>query len=443
VNTLARHAESTLSIEGFAMAFRTWGRALSIAAITVARGGLALPALALSGRATRQEVLRRHLRGWVTALGPSFVKGAQLLSTRQDLLPREVCAALGHLHDRVPPMSEREARRAVRAAYAGRPWPFAGFDWEPIASGSIACVYRAVLTDGRQVAVKVRRTGIGPRMRADFALAETGARVMERLPGLRGMPAREIVRQCSDAVLAQLDFAAEADALDTLRRNLGDLPYLRVPEPVRPACADGVLVMEYVPGLRRIQPGELTAETAELVVKRVLRCIYRMLFIDGLVHCDLHPGNLYIAPDGGVVVLDAGFVVRLEPKVRRLFAEFFLNMARGNGPYCADIVIRSARTVDERADLDAFREGITALVAGVTSRSAREFTLAPFAARLFDLQRRSGLYAAPEFVFPLLSLLVLEGMINEFHADVDFQAEAKPVLFKALLTGVPIQRKAG
>ncbi|MGV9308792.1 ABC1 kinase family protein [Nonomuraea sp. NPDC003727] len=423
------------------MAFRTWSRALAIAAVTVRRSCAALPAIALSGRGSRRAVLRKQLRTLVTELGPSFVKGAQLLSTRQDLLPREICEALGRLHDQVAPMSEQDAREAVRSAYAGRPWPFADFDWEPIASGSIACVYRAVLTDGRQVAVKVRRVGIAPRMRADFALAESGARLMQRLPGMRGLPAGEIVGQCRDAVLAQLDFAAEADALDALRRNLGDLAYLRVPEPVREAGAEGVLVMEYLPGLRRIEPAELPAEVAELVVRRVLRCAYRMLFINGLVHCDLHPGNLYIAPDGGIVILDAGFVVRLEPKVRRLFAEFFLNMARGNGPYCAGIVIRSARSIGEHADLDAFREGIGALVAGAASRPARDFRLAPFAAKLFDLQRRSGLYAAPEFVFPLLSLLVLEGMINDFHADVDFQNEAKPVLFKALLTGVPIERK--
>lgn len=422
------------------MAYRTWGRALSIAAIAAGRGCAALPALAVSGTTARREVWRRHLRALLTTLGPSFVKGAQLLSTRQDLLPPEVCAALRRLHDQVPPMSEGEARQALRTAYADRLWPFAEFDWKPIAGGSIACVHRAVLTDGRQVAVKVRRPGIGPRMRADFALAEWGARLMERLPGMRGLPASEIVRQCRDAVLAQLDFAAEAEALDTLRRNLGDLAYLRVPEPVPTAGAEGVLVMEYLPGLRRVRPQELPDDVAEVVVKRVLRCAYRMLFIDGLVHCDLHPGNLYIAADGGVVILDAGFVVRLEPRVRRLFAEFFLNMARGNGAYCADIVVRSARTIDPGADLDAFRAGIGELVAGATSRPAREFALAPFAAGLFDLQRRSGLYAAPEFVFPLLSLLVLEGVINEFHADVDFQNEAKPVLFKALLTGVPIQR---
>jgi ubiquinone biosynthesis protein len=378
---------------------------------------------------------RRRVNRMLVDLGPTFVKGAQLLSTRKDLLSQEWCATLGQLHDRVAPMTRAQAETAVEDAYPSRArWPFVDFEWAPAASGSIACVYRATLRDGRPVAVKVRRPRIRERMQADFALLSKGARAMQWVPGMRKVPAQRMVSQIGFAALRQLDLAAEAMALARLRTNLRGLGYFRVPEPLPEVSGDGVLVMEYIPGLGRFGPGEMTREQRRVVVRRVLHGVFQMLFLDGLVHCDMHPGNLYLTSDAEVVLLDAGFVVQLSPVVQRLFAEFFLNMSLGRGEECAEVVLRSAEHVPPGADLESFRAGIRELVEAAHRQTAGQFRLAPFATRLFDLQRRSGIAAAPEFVFPLVSLLVLEGMINEFDVDVDFQGEAIPTLLVALRT---------
>jgi ubiquinone biosynthesis protein len=156
--------------------------------------------------------------------------------------------------------------------------------------------------------------------------------------------------------------------------------------------------------------------------------VYQMLFVDGFVHCDLHPGNLYFDHDAGLVMLDAGFVIRLPDPVRRSFADFFINMAMGDGWMCGQIVIESAAEIADDCDLDGFRTELGELVTDASGAKSGEFDLARFAGRLFDLQRRFGLFPAPEFAFPLLSLLVIEGMIKVFDSDVDFQAEAMPVL---------------
>jgi ubiquinone biosynthesis protein len=381
----------------------------------------------------RDGVVRHRMARMLIDLGPTFVKGGQLLSTRTDLLPPGWCDALGRLHDRVPPMTTDQLRRTLDQAY--RPairWPFADFDPTPTASGSIACVYRATLRDGRVVAVKVRRPWIRERMRADFVLLGKAARAAQRVPALGKVPVRRMIDQVGFAVLRQLDLRAEAAALAELRANLTGLRYFRVPEPLPEVSGDGVLVMEFIEGLDRFGPGELTREQRRALVRRVLLGVYQMLFLDGLVHCDMHPGNLYLTPGGEVVLLDAGFVVRLRPAVKRLFAEFFLNMSTGRGDECAEVVLRSSERVPPDADLGGFRTGIVELVESAHRRTAGQFRLAPFATRLFDLQRRSGIAAAPEFVFPLISLLVLEGMINEFDVDVDFQGEAIPTLLRAL-----------
>ena len=382
-------------------------------------------------RAAPDRTAGDEIAAGLARLGPAFVKGGQMISTRADLLSPAWCAALGRLTDRMEPMPAADCRRALAACYPpGRDWPFAAFDQRALASGSIACVYRGRLHDGREVAVKVRRPGIARGMHADFRLLALGAGAAQRMPRLRGTPMRRMVEQIAPAVLDQLDLAREAAMLDRLRANLGDL--VHIPEPLHAAGGEGVLVMEYLDRLGRFDVGAFPPDRRREIVRNVLRAVYRMLFADGLVHCDLHPGNLYLRPDGEVVIVDAGFVVELSPRVRKQFARFFLFMAVGKGDACADVVLASAAPVPPGRDLDRFRRGIRELIASTHRRRARDFRLATFANRLFTLQRTHGITAAPEFVFPLLSLLVLEGMVLDFDVDVDFQAEAVPTLLKAL-----------
>jgi len=393
-------------------------------------------------RTTAAAVWPRRLPALLTALGPFFVKLGQLLSTRRDLLPEAWCRELGRLTHHVPPPAAGEIEAVLRRAYDGT-WPFVEFDREPVASGSIATVHRARLADGGdndggdndgrggEVAVKVRRPGIEAVMRTDLAVMRTMARLLGSIPGLRRIPFEEMVGQVGEAVLGQLDFRAEHAALRALCDDFADEPAVRLPAPVSPLCTGDTLVMRYVTDLVAFGPDAMDPEQRRRVVATVLRAVYRMLFLHGRVHCDLHPGNLYLQRDGGVVIVDAGFVVRLPDKVRRLFAEFFLNMALGRGRDCAEAVITSAVKIDARADVDGFRTAVADLVRGVSGVRAREFDLAGFATKLFTLQRRHGLYAAPEFAFPLLSLLVVEGMVNRFDTDVNFQALAVPVLVRS------------
>ncbi|GAA2991571.1 ABC1 kinase family protein [Streptosporangium longisporum] len=371
--------------------------------------------------------------------GPTFVKLAQLLGTRLDLLPAELCAAFSRLYDDVPAVSPRTAR-ALLADRLGAPpeTVFARFDAEAVASGSIACVYRATLLDGTEVAVKLRRPGVERIVAADLRLLAWGTALLARTPLMRGLPAVAAVRQMSEAVAGQLDFTAEAASLVRLSAALESVEGIRVPLP-HPGLADaartsrGLLVMEYLPGLRRFSPAELGREASVRAVETALSGIYKILFLDGLVHCDLHPGNLYPMPDGTVQMIDAGFVVRLPEAARRAFTEFFFRMGTGNGRRCAEIVLSTAR-YPAGMDAAAFTAEMVALVDSVTGARAADFDLLRFAAGLFELQRRHGLHADPLFIFPLLGILVFEGAINDHHPELDFQELAMPYLIQALFT---------
>jgi ubiquinone biosynthesis protein len=379
-------------------------------------------------------------RRQVQRAGPTFIKGAQLLSTRLDLLPPTMCAALGTLHDDVPAIPPNLARSLI-AQRLGMPVEevLGELDPVPVASGSIACVYRAVLADGTPVAVKLRRPGLRPLIAADLKLLRIGTNVLIRTPLLRGLPAREAVSQLGTAIIAQLDFTREAAALTAVAAALTELEGVRVPRPHPvlggPAyTAAGILVMEFMEGLTRTRPAELGAAASRRAVETSLIAVYKMLFLDGLMHCDLHPGNLYFYPDGSVCLLDAGFTVELSASAHRAFTEFFFRMGTGNQRRCADLVL-STTTPPQGFDEQAFRADIGDLVRSVTGVNAAAFNMLDFSTRLFAVQRAHGLFADPEFIFPLLGLLVLEGAIREFHPTADFQGLAVPYLMRALFTG--------
>jgi ubiquinone biosynthesis protein len=403
-------------------------RACHVGAV-VSGHGLILGATTAAGKLRRKP--SRSGDRWVamlTALGPSYIKIGQLLSTRRDLLPDDMCAALSRLTDSTPPPPRKRIEKAVRQAYADRGWPFAEFDWTPVACGSIATVHQAVTADGRKVAVKVRRPGIEKIMRQDFELTSMMMTAMGSLPPFRSVPMKVMFNQVGGAILRQLDFAAERGSLVALRANLGNSAGIQVPAPLTELCTDEVVVMDFIDDLIRFAPGDLSASARSAAARQVMRLIYEMLFVDGLVHCDLHPGNLYLTRDTGLVILDAGFVIRLPESVRMSFADFFINMAMGNGEMCGQIVIETAAHIAPGADQGKFRKELATLITETTGLRSGDFSLARFAGRLFDLQRRYGLYPAPEFAFPLLSLLVLEGMVKGFDEGLDFQAEAMPIL---------------
>ncbi|MFY1702670.1 ABC1 kinase family protein [Micromonospora sp. WMMA1923] len=419
--------------------------ALTVRAVTVGISCAArlLPAVAAAGvlqvvrgRAAARRHFYRRLVGQAQRLGPATVKVGQLMGTRRDILPAVLCDELGRLHDRVRPMTDRQFRTALTQAYGAQTdQVFARLDSTAVASGSIAGVYRATLPDGRDVAVKLRRPDIRRRMLLDLTLVHRFAVLAGRLPRLRGVPLAELVGFVCSAIQGQLDLAAEQENLLRLRANFADNEYVHVPEPVPEASRPGALVMEFIPELVTGQLASIVPQRRSQLAERTLGAVYQMLFLDGLVHCDLHPGNVYFRGPR-VVVLDAGFTVRLPPTVRRQFGEFFLGLALGRGRRCGEVVVESAVEVAPDADVDGFVDRIADLVARNAGMPAREFDLAAFGTELFTLQRDFGLYAASEFVFPLLSLLVIEGTIRELDPDVDFQAVARPMLLRAAAANV-------
>jgi len=404
---------------------------------TISQGLLSAAATdLLSRRPGRKHVAwYRGLPALIERLGPAWIKFAQIASTRQDMLPAAVCDVLAVLHSEVTPMSAAQLDTTLTQAL-GDDWRSTLLDLEPVAvgSGSIACVYRARLADGAVVAVKVRRPDVAELVTADIRLIQSCLDLLNRTPWLSRLPISEMGQAVGATVLGQLDLHAEAHNLAALGQTLESLEFVRLPKPYLALCSQSCLVMEFVPGLEAHRGRELiSAERRSELTRQILVAVYTMLFRTGLVHCDLHPGNLRLTTDDTIALLDAGFTYQISAPTRTSLALFFLHLAMRNSEGCTAAVLSSARHIPPDADLPGFSADMDLLVKKYGGAKSAEFDLPAFAAELFQCQQRRRIFAPPDFVFPLVSLLMIETTIKGLDPSTDFQAIARPIISECLL----------
>ncbi|HVE79328.1 MAG TPA: AarF/UbiB family protein [Gemmatimonadaceae bacterium] len=253
-------------------------------------------------------------------LGPTFVKLAQVLAARADLIPEPYLAALGTLTDRVPPLPFDRIARVLAESY-GANWAalFERFDREPLAAGSLGQVYRARYA-GREVVVKVLRPGVGRTVAADLRAARRILGAIDRSwphPHVRAF--RTVVDEFALRVAEEMDFRREAASAEEIGARFAGATGVVVPRVASELTRDRALVLDFVEGTKidalapRVAAGALDAEA---LVRHLITAYLRMMMVDGFFHADPHPGNLLVRDDGTLVILDFGMVVRVPRDTR-------------------------------------------------------------------------------------------------------------------------------
>ena len=380
----------------------------------------------LSGRDARHRAAGEFLASACDRLGGAFVKMGQLLSTRADLLPPEIIERLTHLRNRVPPFAARlsdEAQRTLlpqtlRAALAT-------LDPEPIAAAGVAQVHRGRLHDGRAVAIKLRRPSVALEIACDLRIVDGLAAAAGRIPGLRMLPVRSIFGEVNDAIARQVDFTREAAAADRLRRAFACHTGIHIPAVVHEHTRPDCLVLEFVEGLTPIEHAIFDAGARKHAARNAIIMLFEMAFLEGLVHCDMHPGNLFFRPDGRLVLLDFGFVCDLDLPTHNAYTDFFMGFANNDGRRCARVITETALARPSNFDHGAFDKAMAALIARHHARNARDFEVAQFAVELFETQRRFRISGSTAFTMTIVGFLVLEGVIKLLDPEMDFQGEAR------------------
>ncbi len=263
----------------------------------------------------------RRLVQHITALGPTFVKMAQLFAGRSDILAPVYAQALTALTDQVATVPLAEVERIILEEYGAPAHElFERFDRAPLAAASLGQVHRARY-EGQEVVIKVLRPGVEALVAADVRAATRIVATVERWwanPHVVGT--RVVIEEFSVRVAEEMDFRREAAHAVAIAGNFAGMRELWIPRVVLPMVRQRALVLEYCEGRRIDRLDEWVAEgrvQPERLVRTVMELYARMMLVHGLFHADPHPGNMHVAPDGRIILLDFGMVVRVPLELRR------------------------------------------------------------------------------------------------------------------------------
>lgn len=380
------------------------------------------------GRGDARDALRgRVLARALERLGATFVKFGQILATRPDLIPEPVTAALARLQDAVPPAPFADVEAVIAVELPEARARIARIDPVPVAAASVAQVHRGFLDDGTVVALKVQRRAARAQIDRDLSLLAVASRVAGALPGMRYMSLPGAADRFADALRAQLDFRVEASNNRRLAAAFASDARVGVPHLVDDLCSERVLTMQFIDG---IKPTDVKTDRAELA-QAGFRCIAQMVFVDGFVHADMHPGNIMFTESGRIYLIDLGLVAEIPLDMRKPWVDTFMAVATCDGKRAAELFYTFAPIVHE-TDYAAYEADIVAHLEKLKGRPLHEIEVTQAVGGAMSILRKHHVQVDPTFTVVNLAMLVAEGVGKQLDPKLDVYTCAMPFLAEAM-----------
>jgi ubiquinone biosynthesis protein len=289
-------------------------------------------------------------------------------------------------------------------------------------------VHRAVLGDGREVAVKVRRPRIEQIVAFDLAAMRVGARLLALNSTIRLFAPVESVDEFARAIRMQIDLSIEAENNRRFTALFADDPDVQFPELVPELCTRRVLTMRFVHGVKVLDYARSDSDPTYLA--RVgFRTLLKMVFEDGFVHADLHPGNIFISGHNTITILDLGLTAKLDETHRRAFARYFAGWAQGDGKVMARLMYDLSPSANV-ADYDAFEREIMDFVARYRDVSLGDVHVSQVAFDMMNILRRHRVRVNATFTMCNIAIAVTEGIGKQLDPGLDLLQEGLPFFMR-------------
>lgn len=373
-------------------------------------------------------------------LGPTYIKLGQLLSTQSSWIPEPYLRSLEELQDKVPPFPFEEVERILEGELGGRiKKMFRSFDPEPLAAASLAQVHRAETHDGRDVVVKVQRPGVGKIISEDMEVLEEVAGFLERnTEAGRHYRFREQMAELRSALLRELDYRQEARNMELMADNLAEFKNILVPRPLESYSAGRVLTMQYLAGrkITKLTPLARMDVQGRVLAEELSRAFMKQILLDGIVHVDPHPGNVYLTDDHRLALVDFGMVGYLPPGMQDQLAKLLSAIGDGRGEDAAEIALRLGRR-EEGFEPAKWRDLTAVMVAEFRNLRSADVTVGKLFLNIASISERAGVSPPSQFAMLGKTLLKLDrvtkALAPDFNANETMRDYAQQLMQTRLL----------
>jgi predicted unusual protein kinase regulating ubiquinone biosynthesis (AarF/ABC1/UbiB family) len=382
----------------------------------------------------------KELAADLEKMGPTFIKLAQLLSTRADLLPLPYLDALARLQDDVEPFPFAEVEQIVSAELGVRlSKGFSEFEEIPIAAASLGQVHFARMRDGRPVVVKVQRPGVREVIVKDLEVLESVAEFLDNhTEAGKKYEFQPMLIEFRKSLLRELDYRQEARNLMTFSENLKDFERIDVPLPLEDYTTSRVLTMGYVQGkkITTLSPlARIDLDSLELA-ENLFHAYLQQILVDGFCHADPHPGNVFLTDSGSIALIDLGMVVRIAPHLQEQLLQLLLALSDGRGNEAAEITVRMG---DAKEDFDEklFSRHISELVTQHDGANLGEINAGRLVLEITRSAGEHGFRMPVEFTMIAKTLLNLDQVVHtlapDFSPSVSIRRHASQIMRQRMM----------
>ncbi len=369
-------------------------------------------------------------------LGPTFIKLAQILSSRPDILPPEFIKELSKLQDDVPPFPFVETKVLIETQL-GRPLSelFTSVEEKPTAAASLAQVHRVKTLSGDEVAIKVQRPGVEKIIETDIRILRELAGLAERhVPESRYFEPVRLVDGFARTIRHELDFVREGRNIDRFRAHFAGTPTVYIPKVYWDLTSPKVLATEFINGIKisdvqrledaGLDPKTIAVNGADLILKE----IFELHFF----HADPHPGNLFVLDDNVIAPVDFGMTGAIDDETAGRMSGIFIAVLEKDVDTLVSL-LRTIGVVEELEDYRGFKIEVRDLLERYYGVPLHRLYIGTIIEELMSVIRRYRLRLPPDFAMIAKALLVSEGVGRILYPEFNIIEIARPYARKLLL----------
>ena len=370
-------------------------------------------------------------------LGPTFVKFGQMMSTRPDMIPRELITELEKLQEEVPPFSTEDAKRIIAEELnSSVDRIFTDFSGSSIAAASIAQVHKAVLPGGEEVAVKIQRPDIDKIIEVDLEIMlHLATRAEKHFKEEEAIDIVKLVEEFARVIRKELNFRIEAAYIERFANNFQDDTTIHVPKVYKEFSSGKVLTMEFIGGYKvtDITKTEVREHGIDpkVVASRGLDLILKQIFEHGFFHADPHPGNIRVLDGNVICFLDYGMMGRLSARHREDLADIFIGIISRDEHKITKTILKLTGRSHVR-DVEELESDIAELIEVYAYGSLKELEIGGVITHMGDVIIEHHLEGPRDFYLLAKALVTIEGVGRDLDPEFNSVKHAEPFAEKLI-----------